>query len=197
MTVQTLILVGLFPVAAVLLLIEYRIMRKPRAQRTVRQQKFLEADVRASAAYRKSTLRVLPVIVIVFACLMLVLSVPYWLSPPHRVVGFVLTAAAVVFGVAGAVAARFFLSAKGREWIDRTNSRFANAAENSQPHWFINFKAGLAIGIVFAALGLALLTLQILNPTSVIGFVLPSIIFLVGLAALVAGVAQRHTEQGR
>lgn len=191
MTVQVVILLVLFPLAAVLLVIEYRIMRKPRAERTARQQALLDADIKSSASYRRRTLRAYPALVAVFAIVVVVLAIPYWFMPRHFVTAIIVTVSAVVLGVAGLIAERFFLSAKGGAWIEKTNREFADAAEHSQPHWFISFKAGIAVGTVFTLLGLALVAVQIVDTQALIGFVLPAVVFLAGIAALVAAIAQR------
>lgn len=195
MPIQTLFFLALLPVAAVLIVIEYRIVRKPRAERSAREQKFIETDMKASAAYRRGALAVLPIAAAVMAVVLAFCVIPLWLTPRLVTLAIILTIGAVVIGIAGVLAAIFFHSSRGKNWIDKTNTKFATAADQSRPTWFISGKAGIIAGSIFAAIGLAFVVAQLLVPRLTIGFILPAVIVIIGAAALVGGLAQRHGER--
>jgi len=192
---HTLFLLALTPFAVVLLIVEYRIVRKPRAKRTAREQKFLESEMRAGAAYRKGALTTLPIATVVVAVILAFVVIPLWLTPRLVTLAAILTVGAVVIGIGGVVAAIYFNSSRGKRWIDETNQRFATAADQSRPTWFISGRAGILAGSLFTAIGLAFVVTQLLDPGLDVGFVLPAFIVLIGAAALVGGLAQRHGER--
>jgi hypothetical protein len=193
---QLIAILVLFVAAAVLVTIEVRIMRKPAAQRSEREKRFIASDRKFGKAYRSVATRVFPIVSVVCFVLLLVATIPFWARGDLK--------AAVVFtviavgGIVGTVLLRRFVARQRTpDWQARQDAAQLAADEGGHPRFFISGRAGLAVGATFTGLGAILLVVQAVLGGPPVDLVLPAIVLVVGILALVAARVQRRSEGAR
>jgi hypothetical protein len=194
--VELVVIVVLFVAAAVLVTVELRIMRKPAAQRSEREKRFIASDRKFGKAYKSVVTRVAPIVAIVLFVFLLAVTIPFWARGDlSAAITFTVIG---VLGIAGTLVVRRFAAVQRTPaWRERQDAAQSVADEKGHPRFFISGKAGIGLGIGFTALGAISLVVQVVLGGSPSDIVLAGLILLVGILALVAANAQRRSDGSR
>lgn len=190
--IEPVVISALLVIAIGIVIFEYRIMRKPAAQRSAREQRFIASDRRVGKAWKSATTRVAPILSIVLFALLLLVSIPLWID--GDVSAAVTITIIAILGIVGMLMLLRFVVARQRtpEWKEQQDSAQARADEAGYPRFFINGRAGIGLGTGFTVLGAVLLVVQLILGGPVSDIVLPVIILVVGVLAILAAVSQRR-----
>jgi hypothetical protein len=187
------VVVALFVLCIPLIVIEARIMRKPEAERSERERRFLSRDRAVARGQQWYSGHVAPWLAVAFAVLGIVVLLPLWARRPA--LAAVLTACFVA-GALGVMALWFFvLRKRGRAWREQQDRAQHDADVAGRPRFFISGKAGLWLGAGFLALGIADLVFLAVTGTTGTLTVLAILLVVVGGGFLGLGIWQFRAER--
>lgn len=193
----TLIVVGaVLLVSIVVIVFEGRVMRKPEAERSERERRFLRADRAAARGYQAYGRNVAPWIAVGGSVLGLLVTIPFWLE--GRVgVALGLTVLFVVLGGGMLLVWATVLRHRGpgSAWRRREDERTAEADAVGRPRWFVSVRAGWWLSGAMTAFGLVFLVAPMATGGEVP--VAGIIVTAVGLLFLVLTVVQQRAEARR
>ncbi len=183
-------------VSIVVIVIEARVMRKPQAERSEREQRFLRADRAVARGYQTYGRSVAPWVAVGGAVLGLLVTIPFWLEGR---VGPAL-GLTVLFVVLGGGMLLFWSTVlrhrgPGSAWRQREDERTAEADAAGRPRWFVSVKAGWWLSAAMTAFGLVFLVTPMATGGEVP--VAGIIVTTVGLLFLVLTVVQQRAEARR
>ena len=189
---------GLVLACLVLLVVEWRIMRKPQSKRSDRERRYMTGSRKFAKGYNKVAMKVGPIVMIVNGALLLLLSVLFWMQEQWGL-AWMFTGLGVI-SIAGAVLLRVFIKKRrGPEFWAKWEEGNRRADEEGYPRWFGSTKGGIAVGIGFLVLGAAMLALNLglRSDDLMMGRVLPVVILVFGAFCLVGALAQQQRERER
>lgn len=185
------IVVGIVLLASVVLIVvEGNVMRKPAAERSSGEQRFIRASRAVGRGQQTYARVVAPWLVLGSALVGLFATVPLWMSGETGVaigltVFFLVFAAGMLVFWAKVLRHR----GPGSAWRAAEDERIRSADEAGRPRWFVSVKAGWALSAMFTGLGVVFLVLALTGGGSLLA---PAVVLGVGLLFMVlVGIQQR------
>jgi drug/metabolite transporter (DMT)-like permease len=189
---------GLLLVGLVLMAIEWRIMRKPASQRTQRERRYMAGSRKAAKGVNQTAMKVLPWIMVVGAGLVLLLTIPFWITQ-NTGTAWLLTAIGAVSLGAAFFFRWFYRRRRGPDWWAKQEQANAVADEQGSPRWVGSTRGGIVFGSFLAAAGVVFLALGMMNggEDPLTSRALPIALVVGGVLFIAGSLAQRRRERER
>jgi NADH:ubiquinone oxidoreductase subunit 3 (subunit A) len=132
---------GLVLACVVLLVIEWRIMRKPQADRSERERRYMTGSRKFARGYNEVAMKVGPIVIIVNGALLLLLSVLFWMQEQWGLAW--LFTVLWLLSIAVALLLRWFIKKRrGPDVWAKWEAGNQRADEEGCPRWFGSTAAG-------------------------------------------------------